>query len=261
MALCGVVTVLLTAVTLRGLRASQRADGRRAGARRDVPAPARVGRADAIRPLSGGARRRRARRARAPARPARLRAARRRRGREALSRPCSSRSRSATSGGGAAVARRSSASRSAPAVVALAFLPFLVVAPGRRRAQPRAAALAAAPDREPRLGALPRRPSPGRARRRDALGPRLAEPLRDGNRSDGGRAQPRPDRSARLDLAAAAGDERGARSLERRRPRRVRRAREGALAAVPDLARAGRSARRRASAGCARRRCSRSRSS
>ena len=50
---------------------------------------------------------------------------------------------------------------------------------------------------------------------------------------------------ARLDLAAAAGDERGARSLERRRPRRLRRAREGALAAVPDLARAGRPARRR----------------
>ena len=115
----------------------------------------------------------------------------------------------------------------------------------RRRAQPRAAAVAAAPDREPRLRALPGRPSPRRARRRDAVRPRLAEPLCDGNRSDGGRAQPRPDRSARLDLAAAAGDERGARSLGRRRPRRLRRAREGAVAAVPDLARAGRSARRR----------------
>ena len=45
-------------------------------------------------------------------------------------------------------------------------------------------------------------------------------------------------------LAAAAGVGRGARPLERRRARRVRRAREGALAAVPDLARARRAARR-----------------
>ena len=88
-------------------------------------------------------------------------------------------------------------------VVVLAFLPFLVVAPGRRRAQHRAAAVAAAADREPRLGALPRRAPPRRARRRDALGPRLAEPARDRHRRHRGPAQPRADRRPRLDLAAA----------------------------------------------------------
>ena len=130
----------------------------------------------------------------------------------------------------------------------------------RRRTQPRAAAVAAAPDREPRLRALPRSPPPRRARRRDALRPRLAEPLCDGNGGDCSPAQPRPDRGARVDLAAAAGHERGARSLERRGPGRLRRAGEGAVAAVPDLARAGRPARRRSSRSCGRRCCSRLRS-
>ena len=74
-------------------------------------------------------------------------------------------------------------------VVALAYRPVPGRRARRRRAQPRAAALAAAPDREPRLGALPRGTSPRRPRRRNALRPRLAEPLRDGNRGDGGPAQ------------------------------------------------------------------------
>ena len=46
-------------------------------------------------------------------------------------------------------------------VLALAALPFLAVAPGRSRGQHRAPALPATPDREPRLGALPRRSLPG----------------------------------------------------------------------------------------------------
>ena len=73
--------------------------------------------------------------------------------------------------------------------------------PRRPRGQRRPPALPAAPDREPRLGALPRGTSPGRARRRDALRPRLSEPARD--RDGGGRrpAHAGPARRARLDLA------------------------------------------------------------
>ena len=95
--------------------------------------------------------------------------------------------------------------RSAAAVVALAFLPFLVLAPDgvahsfgrqlRGRSRSRASARRS-----------PRRPPPGRARRRDALRPRLAEPVRDRHRRVAAvllssLAARRP----RLDLAAAAG--------------------------------------------------------
>ena len=97
------------------------------------------------------------------------------------------------------------------------FLPFLVVAPGGRRAQHRPPALAAAADREPRLGALPRRAPPARARRRDALGPRLAEPARDRDRRRGRALSARPARRARLDLAAAPRHGRGARCAGARR--------------------------------------------
>ncbi len=64
----------------------------------------------------------------------------------------------------------------------------------RGRAQHRPPALAPAPDREPRRGALPRRSPPARAGRRDALGARLAEPARDRHRSRRGAAQRRPAR-------------------------------------------------------------------
>ena len=77
----------------------------------------------------------------------------------------------------------------------------------RRRAQHRPPALAAAPDREPRLGALSRGAPSARARRRDALGARLAEPARDRNRSRGGAAQPGPDRQ-RSSGSGRAGPER-----------------------------------------------------
>ena len=178
MAACGVAMVLLAGVALAGLRASRSRTIAALALAALLPAPARLGRADPLRPLARCARRRRARRARPRARPARLRPARRGGGGEALP-------------GGARAARlayvwRRRGRREAlvclglrRGVVALVFLPFLVVAPGRRRAQPRAAALAAAPDREPRLGALPRCAPSARARRRDALGPRLAEPARD----------------------------------------------------------------------------------
>ena len=69
----------------------------------------------------------------------------------------------------------------------------------------------------------------------DGVGPAVAGVL----------LEPRPARRAGLDLAAPPGHGRGARALERRRSRRVRRAREGALAPVPDLARPARPARRR----------------
>ena len=75
----------------------------------------------------------------------------------------------------------------------------------RRRPQPGAPALAAAPDREPRLGRLPRRPSPRRARRRDALEPRLAERVRDGHRRHRRAAEPGAGRRPGLDLAQASG--------------------------------------------------------
>ena len=69
----------------------------------------------------------------------------------------------------------------AAGVVALVFLPFLLVAPdgvahsiGRQLSRPlQIESLGAA--------ALSRRPPPARARRRDALGARLAEPARDGD--------------------------------------------------------------------------------
>ena len=69
---------------------------------------------------------------------------------EALRRPCWSRSPSRTSGGGRAGARRSSAAALLLAVVAIAFVPFLVVAPRRRLGQPLGPGLSPAADREPR---------------------------------------------------------------------------------------------------------------
>ena len=66
----------------------------------------------------------------------------------------------------------------AAGVVVLVFLPFLVVAPDGVARSIGRQLVAPAPDREPRRGALPRRPPPARAGRRDALGARLAEPVR-----------------------------------------------------------------------------------
>ena len=91
-----------------------------------VPAPARPGRPDPVRPLADRARGRGARRARPRPLPAPARRARRGRRREAH-RPYSSRSPSRTS----ATARPMLVAPVAAAVVALAFLPFVAVAPGR----------------------------------------------------------------------------------------------------------------------------------
>ena len=124
-------------------------------------------------------------------------------------------------------------------VVALVFLPFVVLGAGRRRLQPRPPARAAAADREPRLGVLPRRAPPVRARasrcarataRRTSTGPGPAVARDAAQRSSSSGCS-----SGSGSAGPATGD--GARPLERRSAGRVRRAREGALAAVPDLAR------------------------
>ena len=77
MVLLGLASIALAAVLLQGLRASRRASPRRSSRSARLPAPARIGRPDALRPLAGDARARRARRARVGARPARLRPPRR----------------------------------------------------------------------------------------------------------------------------------------------------------------------------------------
>ena len=129
MAACGAALVLLTGVALAGLRASRTRTVVGARARRLLPASARLRRAHPLRSLAGGARRGRTRRTRPRTLPARLRRARRCRRREALPgrpRPVA-----------AAYVWRRRGRREAlvclgllAAVVALVFLPFLVVAPG-----------------------------------------------------------------------------------------------------------------------------------
>ncbi len=111
----------------------------------------------------------------------------------------------------------------------------------------RAPARPAAPDREPRLLAAPGREAARPLRPGRRLQPRLPEP----RRPAAGRALGRPDRPAGgpagrgLDpLRARPGNADAARRRLRRLGRGLRRLREGALAAVPDLAASGRPARR-----------------
>ena len=129
------------------------------------------------------------------------------------------------------------------AVVAIAFVPFLIVAPRRRLGQPLEPGLSPAADREPRRGAPARLAPRLRDRRDDGVEPRLAEP----RRHDGRRVRRRAVGPAALDAArgldpvrARPGDADEAPLRERRRAGRVRRARQGALPAVPDLADPGR---------------------
>src|SRR5439155_25460805 len=93
------------------------------------------------------------------------------------------------------------------------------------------------------------RRTPGlRDRDHDELEPRLAEPGRDGARPTGRAPDDSRGRRARRGVdpvRAWAGRPRAPAPGERRRPRRIRRAREGALAAVPDLAHPCRPARPR----------------
>ena len=161
-------------------------------------------------------------------------------------------------------ARRSSASALRVGVFALVFLPFVVLAPGGvwhsvsvqlgRPLQVESLGAALLLVGAPRLRL--------RARRRDE--PRLAECRRHG----GGRARRgvdgRAGGRARLDLVvvcARPGDRRRARPRERRGGLRVRRLRQGAVAAVPDLADPRRAARARSARAvgdarcCSRRSC------
>ena len=213
-------------------------------------ARARVGRAHALRPL--------ARRAHRSARSPRSRAAatgsapgcsgsaRRR----SSSRSCCSRSRSRGRGAGAAGARRSCCGGDLRRR-GRARLPAVPRAlAGRDVAEPRAAADAAAPDRDARRGA-PARRAPGRSGSAITMmvEPRLAEP----RRHAAGRARgvavgrSRSPRSSRIWVAFARGPATASGSSRYSAAAivRVRRARQGALAAVPDLARAARRARPR----------------
>ena len=119
---------------------------------------------------------------------------------------------------------------------------------GRRVEQRRAPDDPPAPDREPRRRCPDRARPRGRARGDDALGPRIAEPRRHGAERDRRPADSRPDRGAPHDLGSLRARPRRPRGASARLGRgggRLRRAREGALASVPDLARPARPARAR----------------
>ena len=134
------------------------------------------------------------------------------------------------------------------AVVAVVFAPFVAVAPGgvwdslwnqaSRPLQIESLGAGVPAGRPPRL----------RDRGHDGDEPRLAEPGRDGAGRAGRPPDVPPGGGAPRDVdpvRARAGDPGAAPPRERRRARRLHRAREGALAAVPDLADPGGPARRR----------------
>ena len=177
--------------------------------------------------------------------PARLGAARRRGRREALAARRSCRSRSS----GRAAAAGGCAPFAGLAVAAAVFVPFARRRAARRLGQPQRPGVAAAADREPRRLALHDvRPSARRsartARRTSPATARVARGVRRRCRS--------PSLRRALDrVRARPGDARSAAPLRRRVRLRVRRVRQGALAAVPALADPARAARR--AAGAARR--------
>ena len=223
----------------RGARGLACAPARSRGRGRALPARARDGRAHPLRPLAGGPDRRRARRGPRGPRAPRPRRARHRRRREDLSAGAPSSppglrgAKAGREGGGDRLRRLRGRAGSRRAAVR-----------GDRAGGPRglgaAPARPAAPDREPRRLA-PARGPPARALRADRrLLVRLPEP----HRLAPGRARRRPDPAPgggarrRVDpLRARSGDSHAARRRVRRLGRGLRRPREGALAAVPDLAR------------------------
>ena len=234
-----------------------------------APLAARLGRPHALRPLAGGARRRRARRARRRRRPARPRRC------SALAvaaklypavlAAARARLRLAARAAGA---RRSSAAALVRRRVALASSSrSSSLAPGRGLGQPRRAS-SARPLQIESLGAallLAAHHVSGSASTM-RLEPRLAEPRRRRRRTRSRSSQTvAPGRRARrgLDLVRARARPTRERLVRARAAAvcRVRRVREGALAAVPDLADPARAARPRAARAAPRRRCSRSRSS
>ena len=244
MAICGAALLIALAVALSSLGASSAMVLWRAGAGGDRAAAARFGRALAIRSLARCA------------------------GRGALAALVSGRLRlgHALLGAGilakvwpgvllplavayvwrrAAGARRSSAWASRPRSWRRSSSVRRARA-ARRVDELRAAAVPAAADREPRR-VVDRALAPRlRHRRDDGLEPRLAEH----RRHDGERHRLVPDRAAAVRAArvvdhvrASQADARGASSVLRGGGRRVRRAGQGALAAVPDLADPARCAR------------------
>ena len=116
------------------------------------------------------------------------------------------------------------------AVVAIAFVPFLIVAPRRRLGQPLEPGLSPAADREPRRGAPARLAPRLRHRRDDGVEPRLAEPRRHDRR----RVRRRAVGPAALDARSRSG------SCSRAAPRRGR---GSSTRAPPPWSRSSRSAR------------------
>ena len=192
MAFFGQALIVALAVALVALGASRRWLARRLALRRPGAAPARLGRPVAVRPLAGGADRRRAGGARVRANSAR------RMSPSALAVaaklypvvlvPLARRVRLATRGQprGARLCR--TLPRSSPS----SSRPFLVLAPGGVWDSVWSQARAAAPDREPRRRRCCSSPTTSSGPGHDGVEPRLAEPRRDG----AGRARGPPDARA-----------------------------------------------------------------
>ena len=169
---------------------------RRARLRGARPGRAGPRRALALRPLAGGAHRRRALRVRVGAVRLGPRAGSSRRGEALPRRPAPDR-RVRLEARGRREALICCADLRGVAGVVLALLPALA---RRRLGQRQEPGLPAPPDREPRRGAPAGRPPRLRDRRHDGVGPRLAEPRRDAAGGAGRPPDVRPARRAARDL-------------------------------------------------------------